>query len=105
MKLRAACVVAGLLSLVFSPAAQTSGSSPVSAQVPPLIHFSSVATDDGGNALSGVVSITFSLYAAQQSGEPLWTETQNNIQLDPTGHYSAQLGTTKPRAHDIIYLG
>jgi trimeric autotransporter adhesin len=64
--------------------------------VPPLIPFSSVATDEGGNSLSGVVSLTFSLYAAQQGGEPLWTETQNNVQLDPTGHYSVQLGITKP---------
>jgi len=78
-------------------AAQTAGSSPAFAQVPPpLIQFSNVATDQGGNTLSGVVSITFSLYNAQQGGEPLWTETQNNIQLDPTGHYSVQLGVTKP---------
>jgi len=42
------------------------------------------------------VSITFSLYNAQQGGEPLWTETQNNVSLDPTGHYSVQLGITKP---------
>jgi hypothetical protein len=28
--------------------------------------------------------------------EPLWTETQNNIPLDATGHYSVQLGITKP---------
>ncbi len=64
--------------------------------VPPLIPFSNVATDEGGNTLSGVVSITFSLYNGQQGGEPLWTETQNNVQLDPTGHYSVQLGITKP---------
>jgi Chaperone of endosialidase len=89
------CVLVGFLSLVLSMAAQTSGS-PASAQVPPLIQFSSVATDQGGSSLSGVVSITFSLYTGQQGGEALWTETQNNVQLDPTGHYSAQLGVTKP---------
>jgi hypothetical protein len=77
-------------------AAQTSGSSPASAQVPPLIQFSNVVTDEGGNSMSGMVSITFSLYNGQQGGEPLWTETQNNVQLDPTGHYSVQLGITKP---------
>jgi hypothetical protein len=83
------------LSLVLSLAAQTS-SSPASAQVPPLIQFANVATDEGGNTLSGVVSLTFSLYTSQQGGEPLWTETQRNIPLDPTGHYSVQLGITKP---------
>ena len=96
MKLRAACVVVGFVSLVFSMAAQTLTSSSGSAQVPQLIQFSSVATDDGGNSLSGVVSVTFSLYSNQQAGEPLWTETQGNVQLDPTGHYSVQLGVTKP---------
>jgi hypothetical protein len=97
MKFRAACVVAGFFSLVLSLAAQTANNSPASAQVPPpLIQFSNVATDEGGNSLSGVVNITFSLYNNQQGGEPLWTETQNNIQLDPTGHYSVQLGITQP---------
>jgi trimeric autotransporter adhesin len=79
----------------FSPA-QQSVATAANAAVPPLIQFSNVATDSGGSSLSGVVSITFSLYAAQQGGEPLWTETQNNIQLDATGHYSVQLGTTRP---------
>ncbi len=63
--------------------------------VPPLIQFSHVATDEGGSSLSGVVSITFSLYNSQQGAEPLWVETQNNVQLDSTGHYSVQLGITK----------
>jgi hypothetical protein len=65
-------------------------------QVPPLIQFSNIASDEGGNTLSGVVSITFSLYSSQQGGKPLWTETQNDVQLDPTGHYSLQLGITQP---------
>jgi hypothetical protein len=96
MTLRIGCVLVGFLSLALSMAAQTSGSSPASAQVPPLIQFSNVATDEGGNSLSGVVSITFSLYHSQQGGAPLWTETQNNVPLDPSGHYSVQLGVTKP---------
>jgi len=96
MKRRIGCVLVGFLSLVLSLVAQTSGVSPASAQVPPLIQFSNVATDEGGNSLSGVVNITFSLYNSQRGGEPLWTETQNNVQLDSTGHYSVQLGITKP---------
>ena len=97
MKLRAACVAGGFLSLVLGMSAQISGSNPAFAQVPPpLIQFSSTATDEGGNSLSGVVNISFSLYSSQQGGEPLWTEAQNNVQLDSTGHYSVQLGITKP---------
>ncbi|MGA9527178.1 MAG: tail fiber domain-containing protein [Terriglobales bacterium] len=76
--------------------AQQRVSTVANGMVPPLVQFSNVATDDGGTSLSGVVSITFSLYNSQQGGEPLWTETQNNVQLDATGHYSVQLGITKP---------
>jgi hypothetical protein len=96
MKLRIGCVLVGFLSLVLSIAAQTAGSGSSSSQVPPLIQFSNVASDESGNSLSGVVSITFTLYAGQQGGQPLWTETQNNVELDPTGDYSVQLGITKP---------
>jgi hypothetical protein len=95
MKLRIGCIVVGFLSLVLSLAAQTASSGSASSQVPPLVQFSSVAADDGGNTLSGAVSITFSLFSNQQGGEPLWTEKQN-VQLDSTGHYSVQLGITKP---------
>src|SRR5580704_4487726 len=84
-----------LLCSLFSPA-QQSVATAVNATVPPLIQFSNVATDEGGSSMSGEVSITFSLYNNPQGGEPLWTETQNNVQLDPTGHYSVQLGITKP---------
>jgi hypothetical protein len=83
-----------LLRSLFSPAQQSVATA--NATVPPLIQFSNVATDPGGNSLSGEVSITFSLYAAQLGGEPLWMETQTNVQLDAAGHYSVQLGITKP---------
>jgi hypothetical protein len=94
--LRFGFVFVGFLSLALSIPAQTVSSNLARAQVPPLVQFSNVATDEGGNSLSGVVNITFSLYSNQQGGEALWTETQNNVQLDPTGHYSVQLGITKP---------
>jgi hypothetical protein len=76
--------------------AQQSVATAANGMVPPLIQFSNVATDEGGSSLSGAVSITFSLFNSQQGGEPLWIETQNNVQLDPTGHYTVQLGITKP---------
>jgi len=96
MRLRIGCGLVGFLALVVSLAAQTASGSPTSSQVPPLIQLSNVASDEGGNSLSGVVSITFALYAGQRGGQPLWIATQNNVQLDATGHYSVQLGITKP---------
>jgi hypothetical protein len=96
MQLRIGSVVITFLLFVLALSAQTANRGATSSNVPPLIPFSGIATDAGGNTLSGVVTITFSLYAGQQGGEPLWTETQNNVQLDATGHYSVELGITKP---------
>jgi len=96
MKLRFSCVIVVLLSFALAVSAQTVDAGlAATTQVPRLIQFSNVATDEGGNSMSGMVRITFSLYTVQRGGEPLWTETQN-VQLDATGHYSVQLGITKP---------
>ena len=74
--------------------AQQSGATAANS-VPPLIQFSGVATDEGNNTLTGVVSIPFALDSSQQGGELLGTEMQNNVQLDASGHYSLRLGITK----------
>ncbi len=95
---RVANAVLFLLVMMATGAAQQTNSSAgtPTQTVPPLIQFSNVASDEGGNTMSGVVSITFSLYSSQLGGDALWTETQNNVQLDATGRYSVQLGITKP---------
>ena len=54
MKLRIGCAVVGFLLFVLSLAAQTASSVSPSSQVPPLIPFSSVASDEGGSSLSGL---------------------------------------------------
>lgn len=51
-------------------AAQQSAAA-VNATVPPLIPFSSVATDEGGSSLSGVVNITFSVPTSQGHAEAM----------------------------------
>jgi hypothetical protein len=63
--------------------------------VPRLVRFSGIAHDLNGNPMTGVVGITFLLYAEQTGGAPLWLETQN-AQADATGHYTVLLGATKP---------
>jgi len=62
--------------------------------VPRLIKFSGVAKDASGQLRSGVVGITFSIYADQQGGATLWMETQN-IELDAHGRYAVLLGGTR----------
>jgi len=90
MRLHIAYVLVVFLSGVLS-AGQTSGSGAAFAQIPPVIQFSSIATDENKAALSGTVNITFSLYNNLQGGTSLWSESQN-VALDASGHYSVYLG-------------
>jgi len=92
MKLRVGLVIASLFLALFA-SGQTSGSSPASVSVPPVIEFSNVATDESGRPLTGTLPITFSLYNNAQGGEALWTETQS-VTLDSSGHYNVYLGIT-----------
>ena len=63
--------------------------------VPRLIKFSgALAKDASGQPRSGVVGITFSVYAEQQGGAPLWMETQN-VQLDAHSHFAVLLGSSQ----------
>src|ERR1019366_7556444 len=92
-----------------SMTAQTSGNpvatvaaATTTAQVPRLVRFSGTLTSVTDNAAGAVVTapgsvvgVTFSLYAEQTGGAPLWSEVQN-VQVDKTGHYTVQLGSTKP---------
>ncbi len=63
--------------------------------VPRLVQFKGVVTDSSGKAATGTVAITFSLYALQDGGAPLWSETQT-LALDSEGHYVVFLGAASP---------
>lgn len=72
------------------PAAITSAEK--SRAVPRLVRFSG-AVREGDAPRTGVVGLTFAIYADHQGGAPLWVETQN-VQLDQQGHYTVLLGRT-----------
>ena len=60
---------------------------------PRLMKFSGTLKDANGLPLTGIVGVTFSLYANEQGGAPLWLENQN-VQLDEQGNYAVLLGST-----------
>jgi len=109
VRLRLCGVALAFLSSVLSMTAQTTSGNVVAttaalattagvattAQVPRLVRFSGTLTEVSGNALSSVVGVTFSLYAEQTGGAPLWSEVQN-VQVDKAGHYTTMLGSTQP---------
>ena len=71
---------------------QTATAQPV---VPHLVRIAATAKDVNGSLLTGVVGVTFAMYAEQNGGAPLWLEMQN-VQADNNGHYTVLLGATKP---------
>jgi hypothetical protein len=63
------------------------------AVVPRLVNFSGKATDAEGKPVTGIAGITFAIYKDQSGGAPLWLESQN-VNADPKGNYTVQLGAT-----------
>jgi hypothetical protein len=63
--------------------------------VPRLMNFSGKVLDANGKPLTGVAGVNFSIYKDPEGGAALWMETQN-VQADKAGHYTIQLGASKP---------
>jgi hypothetical protein len=70
---------------------QAASPSGVPASVPRLVQFNGTLKDAWARPVSGVASVTFAIYAEQDGGTALWSETQNVI-AESNGHYSAVLG-------------
>jgi hypothetical protein len=83
------CVVSLLTACSATLSAQDAASLRV---VPSLVNLSGVLTDINGKPLTGVVGVIFALYKEQETGAPLWLETQN-VQMGQDGHYSVALGS------------
>jgi hypothetical protein len=78
----------------------------VGESVPRLVQFNGTLKDSAARPISGVTSVTFAVYAEQDGGAALWTETQN-VLADSSGQFSARLGTATSGgfASDLIGTG
>jgi trimeric autotransporter adhesin len=63
--------------------------------VPRLVQFNATLKDSAARPVSGVASVTFAIYAEQDGGSPLWSETQN-VLADASGHFNVLLGAASP---------
>ncbi|MGH9649788.1 MAG: tail fiber domain-containing protein, partial [Terriglobales bacterium] len=72
--------------------------------VPRLIRFSGVLKDAAGKPSHGPQDVTFSLYAVEAGGEPLWFETQT-LEADAQGRYTVLLGATQGLPVDLFASG
>ncbi len=64
-----------------------------STAVPNLIRYGGTLKDADGSPVVGTTGVTFAIYKEQDSGAPVWLETQN-ITPDANGQYSVLLGST-----------
>src|ERR1700722_4005037 len=62
--------------------------------IPRLVKISGTLTDAGGEPLTGIVGVTFSVYEQPEGGAPLWMET-GNVQVSGNGEYTFLLGSTR----------
>src|SRR5580692_9534751 len=87
-------VSAAALIFLCSTAPRLSAQSPAEpsvTSVPRLVQFNGTLKDAALRPVSGAASVTFAIYAEQDGGSPLWSETQNVIG-DANGHFNALLG-------------
>jgi hypothetical protein len=65
------------------------------ADIPKLINYQGMLTDDSGNPLTGSYSITFKIYNAESDGTKKWEETQPSVSVT-NGLFNVILGSVTP---------
>ena len=88
--------LAAIASSSVAQAVQQSENNPSatdSTSVPRIVRFSGTLADSDGKAISGNLSIVFSVYSSADGQQPVWTETQI-IEVDKTGKFTVLLGAT-----------
>ena len=83
-----------VLVAVLSPASPAQESGSLGAGLHRLITFNGTLKNANGEPVFGIFGMTFSLYAAQEGGDPLWRESQT-VQTDDQGRYIVLLGATE----------
>jgi hypothetical protein len=78
-------------------------SSAPSAAIPRLVQFSGTLKGVNGRPLTGMVGVTFSIYADQEGGAALWMETQN-VTADAEGKYTVLLGAASNGIPDFVFV-
>lgn len=82
-------ICCGNIDLTFAQSLPTESTALV---VPTIIKFGGSIRDSQGTYVTGSQAITIALYAEQEGGSALWTET-HTVTLDPQGRYMVYLGS------------
>ncbi len=68
---------------------------PLAAEVPHLINYQGILTDDTGTPLDGTYDLTFTIYGDSLTMTTLWTETHTGVAIDE-GLFGLLLGSSNP---------
>ncbi|MCX6833489.1 MAG: hypothetical protein NT028_15425 [candidate division Zixibacteria bacterium] len=93
MSVRVFLLLAVLALLAFS--AQVHGAAPQ------LINYQGRLKDSGGHPVTSPMNVTFRIWDAAVSGDPLWTESQA-VAPDSSGLFSVLLGSLSPIPDSIF---
>ena len=81
-------IVSGLIILVFLASVGL-------AEIPKMINYQGMLTDDSGNPLNGTPDITFRIYNDPTGGTQKWTETHPGVSVT-NGLFNVILGSVNP---------
>jgi hypothetical protein len=72
------------------------------ADIPKLINYQGMLTDDSGNPLTGTYDITFKIYNASSEGDERWAETQTDVAVTD-GLFNVILGGATVGGMDLNF--
>ena len=81
-----------IILLILASATRSAAQTPSTRR---LVPYAGTAVDAAGAPLAGQVAVTFELFEKQESGAPLWRETQR-VRVDDHGRYLVYLGAVTP---------
>ncbi len=99
-----AVIVALMIALVAMPAsafikmpAQPGGGAVLNSPgpVPAMVNYQGYLTDSSGNPITGILSVTFSIYESVSGGTAVWTETHSSVNVTD-GLFTVLLGSVTP---------
>ncbi len=90
---KAALLLLAATTVCWGQGVASSKAQTASQGVPHFVKFNGFLEDAGGTPLNAIVGVSFSIYADQEGGVPLWEETQN-IQFSQ-GSYTAMIGESR----------
>ena len=65
------------------------------AQVPRLVHYEGILSDDDGTPFTGTTDLQFTVFSSPKSEKPLWSEVHKNVEISD-GSYEVFLGSQNP---------